>query len=181
MGLLDSLKDKLGLKKKPRGHTLGNGISSSAQNEEAIFDIPMFDVNFPNQTLGLVVEAAPAHHPFCGAPLVVSVSPGSDAEKGGVLPGDIIMSLDSNDPIQNTIQHSDFILIAQALGRPLSLKFSRIAPRSSQPPRLTTAKLSSEDKAVQREAMINAALSREKAWDKRVASASSARRKKVLL
>ena len=172
--LLDSAKSKLGFKKdtlaESRGQTLGGGSDSSE----------IFDVTFTDAELGITILAAPDGHIMNGSPIVVEVTPRSAASAGGVRVGDVIVSIESNSGF---VSYGDFVEIVGALGRPLTLRFQRIAAQTQGAKQLGTDKshssLSEEELEARRVAMREAAVGREKAWDKRVNSAASSRRRKV--
>jgi C-terminal processing protease CtpA/Prc len=168
--LLDKVKSKLGLSKdnftKISGHTLGRS-SNSVDN--------FYEVTFTENSLGLTIHSAPPEHAMSGSPIVVDVTAGSAASAGGVHVGDIIVSMESNS---GQITYGDFVEIVQAIGRPMTLRFQRgIGSKDSR--RSGVPLLSNEEREARRQAMREAALAREKAWDKRVSSAASTRRRYV--
>lgn len=168
--LLDKVKSKLGLNKsnlsQSSGHTLGGSTESH------------FDVTFTEDSLGLTIHSAPSDHTMCGSPMVVDVVGGSAASTAGVRVGDIIVSVESNS---GHITYGDFVEVVQAIGRPVTLRFLRCISNldSRKKAGASTPVLSAGERESQRQAMREAALAREKAWDKRVSSAASTRRRKV--
>lgn len=183
MNLLSKIKTKLGLKPTSTGHILGTSSSSTSNtsttlnninnNEKNLFE--EYYVTFNSISLGLTIISAPSDHPYYGSPMIQLIQQHSEGYQH-IQIGDVILAIETNE---GSLNYGDFIEIIKGLERPLTLKFARVPYIPSNTSK-SSRKLTDDEKNNQREAMVNAALSREKAWEKRVNTASSTRRKKVL-
>lgn len=168
--LLDKLKSKLGLKSK---NEPSKSPSTSAQISNECLD-----VTYNETTLGITVQPN-----LQGQPHVTAIASNSISQRCGVDVGDTIISVDGN----RVLHYDDFMSIFPALPRPLTIRLSttylftyihslRFQKYSSAQPEY----LNDDAKEARRLNMIKAAQEREKAWDKKVASAAVNRKKKVI-
>lgn len=174
--LLNKVKSSLGLNKS-QGNKLSSSSSkpSSSISESLFYE---FEIIFHQSSLGIIIESASSSHPYFGSPLITSILSNSEAELNGVQVGDVIIGIETNNSV---ITYGDFISIIQSLERPIKLRFVRVPQNYNNLNNKNNKKenLTNEDKELQREERANAAMLREKAWEKRVNTASTTRRKKV--
>lgn len=154
MGWMDDFKRRMehfskevqkatGSKGSSGGQVLGG--NAGGENLTAVFSSP---------TLGLTVNTGAGN----GA-VVNTVEAGSPAAKAGVLPGDVIVRV-AETPV---VSYTDFLTAFRGSGRPVEIGFVR--------PALTRgAARSSSEREARREAQAKAALERDGAWAKRVAT-----------
>lgn len=186
MNLLQKVKRSLGLGSKSTGNVLGSGSTPTPTpnpSPSGSGSPYVFNGIFHEHSLGLTIESAPNDHPYSGAPICIAITKNSDAERNGIEIGDVITGIQIDRQVQSEIQthvitYGDFASIIQAIERPVTLTFARVPYNPSKPKDRSNKVLSNEEKNEQREARVNAALNREKAWEKRVSSAATTRRKK---
>ena len=165
MSIFDRIKSKM---------TRGGGRSSSSSSASSSSSsssgggaYQLYEITLTEFALGVHIEPVPND----GRPRVVGLEPSSTGARLGLIVGDILAGIEGN-PVASC---PDFIQAMQTFPRPVRISFYRFVQGSAGSAGSAAPSLSTDEKDRRREAMVAAALAREKSWDKKVQTAKGKR------
>ena len=166
MSIFDRIRSKM-----TRGTTASSSSSSSSASSSSSSSsggaYQLYEISLTEFALGVHIEPVPND----GRPRVCGMEPASPGARLGLMVGDIFAGIEGN-PVAS---YADFVQALQTFPRPVRISFYRFVQGSAASAVASAASLSTDEKERRREAMVAAALAREKTWDKKVQTAKGKR------